>query len=98
LALAADRNDGDRWRTTNPDAGQSVIQAMNSSNHQRKGQNVLFNDGSVVWHDTPFCGHERDNIWTRGDGLYGTLNVAIPAGKYDSVLSPMFPLKNSSGL
>jgi prepilin-type N-terminal cleavage/methylation domain-containing protein len=52
LAIAADRNDGDRWKTLDP-AGGSVIAAMNSSNHKRKGQNVLFNDMAVVWHASP---------------------------------------------
>jgi type II secretory pathway pseudopilin PulG len=94
LALAADRNDGDRWRTLHADAGGSLIMAMNSSNHNRKGQNVLFNDMAVVWHDTPFCGHAQDNIYTRaGD----TANKrGKPAGKYDSLLLPPFPLKNES--
>ncbi|HEY7119458.1 MAG TPA: hypothetical protein VH475_22895 [Tepidisphaeraceae bacterium] len=90
--MAADRNDGDRWRTTDPDAPQSKTQPMNSSNHRRKGQNVLFNDGHVSWCDTPFSGHARDNIFTRYSPLGVT--VAIPVDKYDSVLSPMFPLKN----
>jgi hypothetical protein len=95
FALAADRNDGDRWRTMDPDSPRSLIQAMNSSNHKRKGQKVLFNDGAVVWEDTPFCAHARDNIWTRADQTSGP--GAIPAGKYDSVLSPMFPLKSITG-
>jgi prepilin-type N-terminal cleavage/methylation domain-containing protein len=93
LALAADRNDGDRWRTTNPDSARSLIQPMNSSNHKRKGQNVLFNDNAVVWHDTPFAGHARDNIYTRSDQTGG--KGGIPAGKHDSLLLPPFPLKNS---
>jgi prepilin-type N-terminal cleavage/methylation domain-containing protein len=96
LAMAADRNDGERWRTMDPDSPRSMIQAMNSSNHKRKGQNVLFNDGSVVWHDTPFVGHNRDNIWTRADQTSG--KVGIPAGKYDSVLTPMHPLLDSLGM
>jgi prepilin-type N-terminal cleavage/methylation domain-containing protein len=37
LALAADRNDGEPYRTFNPDAPQADLQAMNSSNHKRKG-------------------------------------------------------------
>jgi prepilin-type N-terminal cleavage/methylation domain-containing protein len=96
LAMAADRNDGERWNTVDPNSPQSVIMPMNSSNHRRKGQNVLFNDGAVVWHTTPFCGHAQDNIWTRADQTSG--KVGIPAGKYDSVLSPMHPLLDSLGL
>jgi prepilin-type N-terminal cleavage/methylation domain-containing protein/prepilin-type processing-associated H-X9-DG protein len=95
LALAADRNDGERWNTLDPDAGQTKIQPMNSSNHKRKGQNVLFNDGHVSWQDTPFCGHGRDNIYTRS--TQPGVNISFPAGKYDSLLSPLFPLKNQGG-
>jgi len=95
LALAADRNDGERWNTFDPDAGQAKIQPMNSSNHKRKGQNVLFNDGHVSWQDSPFCGHARDNIYTRS--TQPGVNIATPASKYDSLLSPMFPLKNQGG-
>ena len=93
LAIAADRNDGERWRTLDPEAGRSLIQPMNSSNHKRKGQNVLFNDNSVVWHDTPFVGRARDNIYTRAGDTSGKRTV--PGGKHDSLLLPPFPLKNS---
>lgn len=94
LVLAADRNDGERWNTLDPDAGQAKIQPMNSSNHKRKGQNVLFNDGHVSWQDTPFCGHSRDNIYTRA--TQPGVNIAVPADRYDSVLSPMFPLTSQA--
>jgi prepilin-type N-terminal cleavage/methylation domain-containing protein len=97
LAMAADRNDGERWRTLDPNAPRSDITAMNSSNHKRRGQNVLFNDGAVVWHDTPFCGHNQDNIWTRCDQPKGS-KAPIPAGKYDSLLLPVFPLRSITGL
>ncbi|HEY7116673.1 MAG TPA: prepilin-type N-terminal cleavage/methylation domain-containing protein [Tepidisphaeraceae bacterium] len=96
LALAADRNDGERWAALTPDAADPAkIRRMNSSNHQRKGQNVLFNDGHVTWNDTPFCGYARDNIYTRAANVGA--NVGVPANRYDSVLSPMFPLKNFTG-
>jgi type II secretory pathway pseudopilin PulG len=95
LVLAADRNDGERWNTLDPDAGQAKIQPMNSSNHKRKGQNVLFNDSHVSWETTPFCGHARDNIYTRS--TQPGANIAVPADRYDSVLSPMFPLKGPGG-
>jgi len=68
---------------------------MNSSNHKRKGQNVLFNDGHVSWEDTPFCGHSQDNIYTRS--TQAGANISMPASKYDSLLSPMFPLTSIAG-
>jgi prepilin-type N-terminal cleavage/methylation domain-containing protein len=94
LALAADRNDGDRWATLDPDAPGSKMVLMNSSNHKRKGQNVLFNDMAVVSHMTPFCGHGRDNIFTRAGDTENKRGK--PASKHDSVLGPMFPLKNET--
>jgi len=35
----------------------------NSAAHQREGQNVLFNDGSVRFEKTPNVGVNNDNIW-----------------------------------
>ncbi len=36
----------------------------NSTNHRSEGQNVLFNDGSVRYEEKPYCGADRDNIYT----------------------------------
>lgn len=93
-ALAADRNDGfNRLKNLNPDAAKSEMQQMNSRNHDGKGQNVLFNDGSVVWCDHPFVGYNRDNIYTRA--LEDTNLPGIPANKYDTILVPRFPMRNN---
>jgi hypothetical protein len=51
----------------------------------------------VSWNDTPFCGHARDNIYTRWTQPPGAF-LCIPADRYDSVLSPMFPLKGNAGV
>ena len=91
-ALAADRNDGDRFRAADPDAPAADVRAMNSRNHKQEGQNVLFNDGAVVWHPTPFCGHARDHIFTadaRGRGPH-----KYPYHRHDSILLPLFPLRD----
>ena len=93
FAIAADRNDGDdRFRNINWKAPASDMKFMNSQNHNKAGQNVLYNDGHVVWCDNPFVGVERDNIYTRaGD----TANKRpFPHGKNDTVLLPMFPLRD----
>jgi len=93
FAIAADRNDGDdRFKNLNWNAPQSDMKAMNSQNHKREGQNVLYNDGHVVWCNNPFVGIDRDNIYTRaGDSAN---KRGWPHGKNDSVLLPMFPLVN----
>jgi len=93
FAIAADRNDGDdRFKNLKPTAPQSDMKAMNSQNHKREGQNVLFNDGHVVWCNNPFVGVDRDNIYTRAGDMAN--KRGWPHGKYDSVLLPMFPLVN----
>lgn len=43
-------------------AGRVIYPFENSSNHSRSGQDVLFADGSVVWHSTPVLSN-GDNIW-----------------------------------
>lgn len=89
-AIAGDRNDGhDRLKNLNWNAPKSEMQEMNSRNHSGKGQNVLFNDGHVVWCDNPFVGYAHDNIFTRAAPNWNP----IPAGKYDSYLLPELPLE-----
>lgn len=40
---------------------------INSVNHGGVGQNVLFNDGSVVWETSADVGPDHHNIWTVGN-------------------------------
>ncbi len=97
-AIAADRNDGfDRWKSTNPNAPQADMELMNSRNHKGKGQNVLFNDGHVVWCNNPFVGYNRDNIYTSAIRFPEfSPRKHIPCNRYDSILGPQLPLKNNS--
>jgi prepilin-type N-terminal cleavage/methylation domain-containing protein len=93
FAIAADRNDGDdRFKNVNSNAPASDMKWMNSQNHNRAGQNVLYNDGHVVWCISPFVGIDRDNIYTRAGETFG--KAGWPHGKNDTVLLPMFPLKD----
>jgi len=92
-AIAADRNDGiDRWKNLNPNAPKSDMEMMNSRNHGGKGQNVLFNDGSVRWCDNPFVGYNRDHIYTRANSF--PVKSHIASGRYDSNLGPQLPLEH----
>lgn len=43
-------------------SGGVIYPFENSCNHMRQGQDVLFADGSVVWHSTPVLSN-GDNIW-----------------------------------
>lgn len=96
--LGADRNECiDRWcqnACNHPDTAKpSEITRMNSVNHHSAGQNVLYNDGRVVWCTTPFAAINRDNIYT--DQLHSGRGgfPAVPYTKFDTVLVPPFPLK-----
>ena len=56
----------------------------NSSNHNRRGQNVLYGDGHVEWRKDPRAGDHGDDIYTAKDG-----NVAAsPVDYADSILLP----------
>lgn len=57
-AILADRSPVVRRAVT----GGVIYPFENSSNHRRTGQDVLFADGSVVWHSTPVLSN-GDNIW-----------------------------------
>ena len=70
------------------------MQKANSRNHQGAGQAVLFGDGHVDFVQNPFCGTQRDNIYTRGGTDRTTVARppvgadADPAWAGDSVLLP----------
>jgi hypothetical protein len=62
---------------------------MNSWNHKRLGQNVLYDDGSVFWTRTPDVGPRHDNIWTLGSPpLLVYSGVEEPTSRYDIILVP----------
>jgi prepilin-type N-terminal cleavage/methylation domain-containing protein/prepilin-type processing-associated H-X9-DG protein len=85
FALASDKNPG-----TNSNMGGeyglmlstllttgapgSITSKVNSKNHARVGQNVLFGDGHVEWTTTPRCGANGDNIFTGGGNREPELN------------------------
>jgi len=70
----------------------------NSLNHRSEGQNVLFNDGHVDYHEKPYCGADRDNIYTMlptradvpkecGDDPPDVFDPdVVPRSKIDSIL------------
>jgi prepilin-type N-terminal cleavage/methylation domain-containing protein len=96
FAIGADRNECiKRQFTTQIITDPKIIRLINSVNHKSKGQNVLYNDGRVVWSMTPFVGIGRDNIYSI-QGSADILNVDLPRGKYDSVLLPIYPLRMSA--
>ena len=47
------------------DPGEENLEKWgNTQNHQREGQEVLYNNGSVVWQKVSYCGLNSDNIYT----------------------------------
>jgi prepilin-type N-terminal cleavage/methylation domain-containing protein len=100
LVIAGDRNDPlRRYHSLTPDVPAADLRLMNSQNHGGKGQNVLYNAGHVLWQETPFCGVQRDNIYTRHWDLPNSGINHQPAHKDDTVLTPWYEngkLTNSS--
>jgi prepilin-type N-terminal cleavage/methylation domain-containing protein len=105
FAVAADLNPGvgEGYDVTAPkdeNATQKVMQKANSQNHQGAGQSVLFGDGHVDFVQNPFCGTQRDHIYTRAafneqTGVATTTSArppvgfdAMPTWAGDSVLLP----------
>jgi prepilin-type processing-associated H-X9-DG protein len=93
LAILADHNPytcirGTNRRCLDPEKEPTA----NSLNHGGRGQNVLYLDGRVQWHDTPECGAElpdggRDNIYRPAAGSV-TDPTNIPRHVKDSYLVP----------
>jgi prepilin-type processing-associated H-X9-DG protein len=87
--LAADINPGtagERDNVHKPTVTSSAreMQFANSNNHDKDGQNILYNDGHVAWESNPFVGIDRDNIYTTGDQRV----IASPATVTDGILLP----------
>jgi len=102
FAVAADINPGTTGNSGNdnvlfPNTASSGLQMQegNSNNHGKQGQNVLYGDGHVEFQNNPFCGVDRDNIYTRGGPTWGITSatnnqemVDSPYCANDSVLLP----------
>jgi prepilin-type processing-associated H-X9-DG protein len=104
FARMADLNpgigDGFDVTTVKHTDGPLVLARANSANHRGAGQNVLFADGHVSFHATPFCGYGQDNIYTSLSPVplqgeqppptgSGVLTRSMgPSWAYDSVLVP----------
>ena len=62
---------------------------VNSWNHARRGQNVLYDDGGVFWTRTPDVGPRHDNIWTLGNPpILVYSGMEEPTSRYDIILVP----------
>jgi prepilin-type N-terminal cleavage/methylation domain-containing protein len=75
--------------TTNAPASQ--MRQGNSSNHDQDGQQVLYGDGHVDWMNNPFCGTQRDNIFTgrlTGGTTSTPFSSAGKCGKADAGTGP----------
>ena len=84
FAVAADVNPGvsaqyDVRVPKNETSSQKDMQKANSPNHQGAGQSVLFGDGHVDFVQNPFCGQQRDCIYTIG--TYNATTGAVTTTK-----------------
>ena len=76
---------------TEQEIKEEAMKKINSPNHEGDGQNILYADGHVEFQQHPFCGMDRDNIYTYGksgetsggDGIIGS-----PTNEKDSILLP----------
>jgi len=74
FAIAGDMNPGSppgtNYDVKIPDTTSSAkdMAKANSQNHQGAGENVLFGDGHVEFVQNPFCGAQRDCVYTRAGG------------------------------
>jgi hypothetical protein len=92
FVIGADRNEcRSRSQNLSPDAPPADLKMMNSLNHNAAGQNVLYNDGRVAWSTTPFCGMNRDHIYTRHRNPDWAQTSA--SHKHDTNLVPWYPLR-----
>jgi prepilin-type N-terminal cleavage/methylation domain-containing protein/prepilin-type processing-associated H-X9-DG protein len=107
FAIGGDMNPGapagTNYQVNVPNTTSSAkdMAKANSQNHQGAGENVLFGDGHVEFVQNPFCGTQRDCVYTNAGGASPnwtpTSNTnpkkdtnAIPKWGGDSVLIPAY--------
>jgi prepilin-type N-terminal cleavage/methylation domain-containing protein len=94
LPLMSDMNPGDggspKLSTLTLNSADADMRQGNSLNHGRTGQNVLFVDGRVEWMTTPFCGLDRDNIFTKQKDMRPALQP--PPDQASDTVEPWGPL------
>jgi len=103
FAVAADVNpgytgSGNNVTAVRTNSSASDMKNGNSNNHGNDGQNVLYGDGHVEFQNNPFCGIQRDNIFTVSDAsptnsfvptsYTSTAVLGSPTNANDSVLLP----------
>jgi prepilin-type N-terminal cleavage/methylation domain-containing protein len=91
LAIAADRNEPDQanWKKNQSwNDDQTKQKYSNSANHEREGQNVMFNDGHVEWFTNAWCGAEKDHIYAPGFTTGNVQKSSQPLKPLDTLLLP----------
>jgi len=88
FAIGSDHNNGVKIDIA-PGSASSVILDSNSRNHDRDGQNVLFNDGHVEWKTSQFAGANNDAIFG-ASAINAAPNAtsATPLHDMDSIMVP----------
>ncbi len=85
LVLVADRGPDSRLlKDLAPDSALERLRMANSANHERYGQNVLYSDGRVEFHSTPFAGTNQDHIYLSKSGR----QLDSPADAQDALMLP----------
>jgi 23S rRNA (adenine2503-C2)-methyltransferase len=64
FALLADQGAGGLRNMPIASAPPFALAKANSRNHNQAGQNVLYAAGYVKFQNTPYCGNQKDNIYT----------------------------------
>ena len=93
MAILADQNPafpGDDAR-----GAPGRVEAGNSPNHGRSGQNVLYLDMHVAWSETPNAGVEGNNIYL-AEGVEVYAGDETPTGPTDTFLLPAYTCNTST--
>ena len=74
-------------------SSSKVMQTANSPNHSGQGENVLYGDGHAEFQQNPFCGQQRDCIYTVSGNAQGTVttNKQGPAKASKASNNPLWP-------
>ena len=80
--IVGDENEATNFDTTIP-AAEDDIENANSQNHGKEGENLLFGDSHVQFHQDPYQARAEDNVNAGSDGADPGVKPTVPAGGAD---------------
>lgn len=77
------------YKSNNENASSADLKVMNSNNHGKEGQNIMYGDGHVSWEATPFAGVRKNNVYAADSDYLPSDNTYVGTNRtFDGASRP----------